>query len=166
MSNKVLKVGIIGPRTFALGGHDLCNPIRMDLRLAIRNFLNEQKKKFVILGITGLDVGTEQDFALSCIECEIDFTCYVSCSDFEIMPEGKALYDELYEKANSRIILSDGEYSPKKTISKNKRIIHDSDHIIYVSNPMRRFKCPMLSLIKELKKDILVIKPKVKLLDA
>jgi hypothetical protein len=167
---KVLKVGIIGPRTFGLGGHDIENPIRKILRDEIVAYLiSQQQLGQTVLGITGLDIGAEQDFAIACLTSNIDFTCYVSYTDhehvFETIPDVRGLYDKLYNSAISRIILSDGDYSPKKTLAKSRRVIHDADCVIYVKNPLKHQPCSLLQLAYELEKEIVFIEPKVNLID-
>ena len=162
MKNKIVKIGIIGPRCFSLGGHDVNNLNRVQLRKDIGCIImHEQKKGNTVLGLTGLDIGTEQDFASVCCERNIDYYHYIAYSNVDYIWDdieyAKRTYDALSERALSTIVLNDGDYSPKKINAKNKRIISDADILIYVSNPMLTDESNAIKIAKELKKDIRIL---------
>ena len=134
---KNLKIGVIGPRSFVLGGHDYQNSIRSDLREKFKSILMRYYSDNInILGVTGLGLGSEQDFALSCADIGIDYIGVLAFPDQEErwpdLPDVQKQYRELCDRANHTIVMNEGRYSPKKIIEKNIKIIEMCDVILYV----------------------------------
>lgn len=146
---KLIKVGIIGPRPYFLGGHDINNEIRQNLRQQISSILKKLSNEHgIIVGITGLSAGAEQDFALTCLENKIDYYVFLpyECNDKGKSPpnESMKLYSKLLDHSVDTVILYDGKYSPQKNIDKNLYIIDNSDYLIYVKS--KKFDFDKLSL--------------------
>lgn len=138
-SDKIFRIGVVGPRPFGLGGHDWNSTLRVDLRKVFVQTLKQyQQDDRAIVGITGLGLGTEQDFADACLEADIDYLCYLPFNDQEYrwinIPEVEAKYQWLLGKALQQVYVNEGNYSPKKIMIKNQRIIRDSDLVFVVYN--------------------------------
>jgi len=137
-TDSTVKIGIVGPRCYCLDGHDIHNDTRVALRLWMSNILNSLKTQFDVMGYTGLLLGSDQDFALSCIECDIKFTVvtpYESPEKYWIDTESNVkLYHSLLDQSYNNILLNKGKYSPKKIINKHKFIITHCDIIIFIQS--------------------------------
>lgn len=138
MENQILKVGIIGPKPFGVGGHD-CNYLRSKIKDSITKILLDCSKEYTVVGITGLGIGVEQDFAEICYKNNIDYTVYLPYNEQEkywcnLCPDLLKNYETLLEKALSVVELDRGKFSPKKIVTKRKKIANESDYIIYVKN--------------------------------
>lgn len=163
MPNKpqILKIGIIGPRPFGLGGHDTANPIRSNINTKIRDILAQKQKEYPLtVGKTGLNIGVEQDFAQICLDLQIDYDVYLPypsmTARWEQLPSIVKDYEFLLSKALNVTTLSEGQYSPKKVWIKNAHIIKESDFVIYVNNVLKK-KCELLDMLKSLKKEYVII---------
>lgn len=131
------KIGIIGPRSYMLGGHDYNNELRISLRSKFTNILNNlSNQKIPLLGFTGLGLGCEQDFAIACFERNIEYIGMLPFQKQEAawkdLPIVQKVYKELIDNSKHYIVLEDGGYSPKKILNKYKKIIEISDIIILV----------------------------------
>ncbi len=160
----VIKVGIIGPRAHTLGGHDFNNVIRDNLRDQIKALLQAELDKGITLhGFTGLGLGAEQDFALACLDLAVDYSCYLAhenMSDrWNDLPKGQVdIYNDLLEASINKVLIGDGNYSPKKILAKDKRIIKDTDLIIFVENPHRKGTNKLVTFCKKLSKRVIILK--------
>lgn len=164
MKTKVIKIGVIGPRSYNIGGHDNDNPVRENIRVEIRQLVkNHTKDDTALLGITSLALGAEQDFAKICCDANIDYMVYTPYEDQESkwssLPNAVEEYKLLYKNAISRISLGDGGYSPKKILLKNKKIVKDADIIIFVENPLKRVYSELITMAKLLGKGVYVVVP-------
>ena len=139
----ITKIGIIGPKPFVLNGHDIDNTLRKSVREKMKEIIKEvQDDNTVVVGYTGLDLGSQQDFALACIDMGIDYHCVSPFENLrqslfgisEILP----LYDELIDRALSVTYLSEGFYSPKKTFTYENYILKNCDIVIFVRNGIRK----------------------------
>lgn len=136
---KAIKIGIVGLRPYFVGGHDANNEVRQVIRRYMCNVIENLRSSRPILGLTGLCIGVEQDFAKLCHDLNIDYYAYLPYSDQEqrwkYLPlETLKEYQFLLKNAIDYEILSEGNYSPHKNILKTKKIIEQSDHIIWVKN--------------------------------
>lgn len=154
------KIGIIGPRTVMLDGHDFNNDMRISLRNKITHILqNLRRQNIKILGFTGLGLGAEQDFAIVCYENNIEYIgmlpFYKQENNWKNMPNVQKVYKELLESCNHSIVLEDGGYSPKKIFNKYKKIIEISDIIIVVESKQYNIPASIVEFLKE--KTIVII---------
>ena len=165
-SNKtVCKITIIGPRPYNLGGHDLDNDIRRNIYQKIQEIVQRYLKNnnIVLLGLTGLEMGCEQDFAEICLENKIDYIVYLTHENIEkrwgSYPQYLIdRYTRLLDHSMETHTISDGNYSPKKVMIKNKRLIKEADIILYISHPFKKNKiCSILNYCKELDKKVVLI---------
>ena len=155
----VVKLGIIGPRTFSLDGHDFDSEKRVYIRGWIENeILSWQKKGYTVMGLTGLGLGVEQDFAISCLETRTDYIAYLPFQDQEErwsnLPNIIPIYNELLKRAIETHVVCDGSYSPKKIITKNERIASLSNKVLIVSDV---YKSSIIDHIKAINTNIEVI---------
>lgn len=147
------KIGILGPKCFTLDGHDIHNPVRTSLRLKLSRILQEEKSKHHdLVGLTGLNIGTEQDFAIACKELSIPYISIIAFDKMESMWEdieiNKQIFKELKESSEYIISLNDPGYSPKKINHKNKQIIEMSNILIYVRTELFPVNKLLLDSIK------------------
>lgn len=165
MEKSIIKIGIIGPRSNSLGGHDKDNKTRTFVKKQICNIFSEYNKSGdkVILGITGLGLGVEQDFAEMCIEYKNDYVVYLPFEDQESLwidlpSDITDNYKFLLKHAFKTQILSEGSYSPKKIATKHSKVIRESDLIIIVNdNVIKNSYDTCLSICKKLNKTYVVI---------
>ena len=135
----IVKIGIIGPKPYLIGETDTVS--RDKIRTGIGQILSDLKKEYpTLLGLTGLDLGVEQDFAVACSYYDIDYYCYVAYAQiyegWNKLPESVTEnYLKLLNSSVGYTILSEGKFSPKKNFSKKLKIISQSDFIIYVPVP-------------------------------
>lgn len=161
--NNYFKIGVLGPRSFSLGGHDINNDCRKKLRNNISNIINRYKRDDVqILGVTGLGLGVEQDFALCCKANDINYIGILPFPDQEKrwvdLPGVIELYDMLDKSALNTITVGDGNYSPKKILYKDLKIIEASDIIICVVSNIYQLRQEIYDLIEKINKMIVLIK--------
>lgn len=147
------KIGIIGPKPVLIGGHDYNNPTRIIVRNKITNLIENLKKQEIkILGFTGLSLGVEQDFAISCYENNIEYIAILPFekqeSGWKEIPYVQKIYQELLERSNHSTLLEKGGYSPKKIINKYKKIIEISDMVICVETKDSRTPEQIQNLLK------------------
>jgi kynureninase len=142
IDKKLIKIGIIGPRSYSLGGHDPSGLIRLRLYNQIETIfrkLNNDDK--IIIGLTGLSLGVEQDFARLCKDNNVEYNVYLSHENQEKQWKDLPVhileqYDELVESSRCCINIADGNYSPKKHIQKQIKIMKDSDVLIVISGSL------------------------------
>jgi hypothetical protein len=80
----VFKVGIIGPRPFSYGDHDTNCGIRTFTKNVIKKILKKHQRNYgTVIGITGLGLGAEQDFAEACTELNIGYSGFLAYPNLE-----------------------------------------------------------------------------------
>lgn len=84
------------------------------------------------MGFTGLIMGSDQDFALACLQENIPYTTVLPYTHKENI--NTELYNQLLEQSNNIINLGKGNYAPKKVINKHKFIINQCDTIIFIES--------------------------------
>jgi len=136
--NPIIKVGIIGPKPFGLGGYDN-NTYRLKIKTSIQNLFKSLMKEYTVVGITGLGLGIEQDFVQLCIDNSIEYVVYLPYNEQEkywshLSPDVIKNYTYYLDQALNIIQLDDGKFSPKKILHKKKKILNESDYIICVSH--------------------------------
>ena len=139
MENPIIKIGILGPKPFGMMGHDSDNSYRMLIKGKIDKILQDFINEYTVVGMTGLNLGVEQDFAEVCISNNIEYITYLSYEDQEkywinLSNELTKVYQYYLDKSLNVISLDDGKFSPKKVLLKTKKIINESDCIIYVKH--------------------------------
>lgn len=139
MECKPVKVGIVGLRPYFIGGHDTDNDVRNTINSFIYAYLATLQEQQTIMGMTGLGLGVEQDFARICYDLNIDYYVYLPYHDQEqrwkyLPVDIVREYNFLLKHALHSEIISDGNYSPHKNLIKTKKIVENSDHIIWVQN--------------------------------
>lgn len=155
---KIINIGIIGPRPYSLGGHDWNNPIRLRLiSLYEEIILSYRTSKTKPVGLTGLSLGVEQDFARACINTKTNYICYLPYEEQEKNWFGtNNEYYDMLEHAEDTELLNRGLYSPRKMLTKQKFIINNSDILICVLNKFTNKK----EIVKHiLEKPVYVIQP-------
>lgn len=136
------KVGIIGPKPFSYGGHDCNGEFRKFTKNCIKKILKKHQYNYgKVIGITGLGIGAEQDFAEVCIEMKIGFSGYIPYPNMEStikkIPKAQEKYEMLREKSlGIKEISRSSHYSPKKNQKKNAEIIAECDAIIYIHDSL------------------------------
>lgn len=146
MASCVYKLGVINTKPVFIGGHDLNNPIRIKLRKQIKKIIDTLllDKDRAIIGITGLSLGLEQDFAISCVENNIDYIAYIVNENEEELWKDlpvsiREQYKNLYSKAHEIISIgSKNTYSPKENLLKMEKIIRDCDGIIILQTEYQK----------------------------
>jgi hypothetical protein len=159
--NKLFKITCLGGRPYSIGGHDLDNPIRYNINQQIEKILIDNLKRHeILLGLSGLNIGIEQDFANLCLKHKININVYLSCEQmckrWENLPHIQSQYDYLIKNALNVYTVNKSSYSPLKNYLKNLTLIRESDLIIYVKNPFKK-NCMLFSEIQKLNKDYIVI---------
>ncbi len=136
------KIGIIGAKPIGLGGHDIHNPIRAAVYQNIISILKQYHDQSII-GLTGLGLGVEQDFARACLDIGIEYNVYLPYDNQEdywdkldsVIQE----YHRLKDAALNVKQINVGGFSTKKILTKTQRIIHDADIIIIVKDEFCKF---------------------------
>jgi uncharacterized phage-like protein YoqJ len=142
--SKITKIGVVGPRPYFVGGHDPDNDTRKYIRESISTILEKLlNNKRIVIGLTGLNIGAEQDFAIACKKMDVDYHCYLPYEEQELrwkyLPNTAIeLYLSLLKTASYIEIVSEGKYSPKKNLTKLQKIIQESDELIYIRSPKIR----------------------------
>lgn len=132
-----LNIGIIAPRSVYCGGYDVENEKRVNIRSGIHAILFHYKNLgHKICGYTGLQHGSEEDFAELCLSHGIN---YVVVLGFEKQDEQYPVdtnYKKLVSSAHLVEKINKGKYSPKKQMQKKAAIVDASDILIYIVNPL------------------------------
>jgi len=142
----IIKVGIISPRTYSLGGHDVASKERVHMKEQIVRILKSLiRPEHILIGLTGLSIGVETDFAEICLEQKMDYITYLAFSDitsrWRKLPESYQIqYSNLLNKSLNNILLAEGLYSPRKIFRQQLRIAHDADVLILVNTPMKTYE--------------------------
>lgn len=158
------KVGIIGAKPFTLGSQDFEAPCRIDIRKALDTIFTEVigSQDIVVSGITGLNIGIEQDFALSCLENRINYIVYLPFADqkklwIDYPNTFQNKYEDLLDKADHVNTINKGDFSPRKILLQNKKLISDSDIIIYHTDIFDSFYNTNIELINKLEKEVIFL---------
>lgn len=161
--HKTIKIGILGPKPYpSLDGHDKSNPIRLSKINNIKRILSDiisKDQNNAYLGLTGLSLGIEQDFAHICIDLNIDYHVYLSHENItsqwgslpvEITKDYQYLLDHALEVKN----IGKTTYTPKKIINRKMKIYYDSDILIHVKSKFDKLIDNILEENKEYNKTI------------
>jgi uncharacterized phage-like protein YoqJ len=128
---------VTGHRPNKLGGYDPNNEIRTYTTAEMKRILLTTQQTYPeIVGISGMAIGIDQDFANLCVSLDIPFIAYVPFEGQECKwpPQGQKEYRELIEKAQEVKVISTGHYSPRKMQKRNEAMADDSDFAIAVWN--------------------------------
>ena len=150
-----MKVMVTGHRPIKIGGYDRDNPIRSRINEQVRNILRNVNEVIPVTGITGMAIGTDQDFALICKELEIPYFSYVPFEGQEsVWPAiAKDEYYDLLGSSEEVVYVNNGNYTPKKMQLRNEAMVNNSDLAIAVWNGDTRggtYNC--ISYLKKTKK--------------
>jgi uncharacterized phage-like protein YoqJ len=161
---KIYKIGILGSKPCGIGGHDCNNEIRAKIKEKIESILIDLKSQYpILLGLTSLSLGVEQDFARICLDNNISYNVilpYPNQNDFwhKLPLHVMDTYNDFFSKALNIKTLSDGSYSPKKHINRKKYIISESDMIIYVPNKLFKYQVDhIMAILKDSNKKFVTI---------
>jgi len=156
----VVKIGVIGPKPYSIGGHDSEDGLRLYLCDKIKKVLLQYKDTASVLGLTGLAIGIESDFASQCDKLDIDYNVYLPYEDmtsqWEKLPGITEEFNKLLKNALNVQVLSDGGFSPRKIWQKNNLIINQCHVLIYVRNNLR-IECSSLQLAQKLNKKVIIL---------
>ena len=138
-------IGIIGPRTFIAGGHDKACEFRVKLRYKITQIICNIKEPYQLVGLTGLGLGVEQDFAAACNNLDIPYSSYLPYENMErkwigLPSDIQNNFTTLLNNATGILYVSNGPYSPKKIEKKNQKVIDDSDLVIFINTPLSKYE--------------------------
>lgn len=146
--HKTIKIGILGPKPYpSLDGHDKSNPIRLSKINNIKRILSDiisKDQNNAYLGLTGLSLGIEQDFAHICIDLNIDYHVYLPYDNMQeswgnLPIEITKDYEYLLSHALEIKNIGKSTYTPKKAITKKLQIYYDADILIYVKSDIDKF---------------------------
>ena len=154
INKKVIKISVYGPKPYSMGGHNLSSE-SCPIRNAIQDIVDDlQDQDKILIGLTGLSLGLEQDFAYICLQNKIPYNVYLSHDTQErswadLPEELLKKYQDLLDEAENHTIINTGAFSPKKALNRQLRVMKDSDYIIYVSGflPIKNDK--LLALLCE-----------------
>jgi hypothetical protein len=155
--NKIVNIGIVGPKGYALGGYDFNDRRRKILNEYLSHIFQIESINKTVVGYCGLNSGSDYEFAKTCNENRIPYYIYLSNEN-----EQDSWISNIKERnlilnsANEVQYLYKGEYSPKKNMNRTKMIIENSDIVIYVKNKLKN-KCSILNYILNTKKTIYYI---------
>lgn len=147
----IRKLGIIAPRTFTTGGFDISDNVRIRIRKFSERIVTgilasglSQDPNFTLVGITGLGLGPEQDFADICRDHNVDYSGYLSFENqnerWNKLPvDITNKYFEYLEKAVGIHQTAEGQYSPRKTLRHNNKVVEDSDFVIIINTTIKQF---------------------------
>lgn len=139
----MLKIGVTGHRPDKLGGYDLRNPLRVELRAAFKERL------LCLIGahmletgdtdaevFTGMAQGWDQDCAIACVQAGVPFVAVVPFrSQAALWPEtAQRDYRAILAKAQRVIIVSECDPTHAEAVRllhlRNQRLVAESDVII------------------------------------
>ncbi len=126
----MIKVMVTGHRPNRIGGYDENNPVRQYTSKAMTDILIKLKTEFKnIEAITGMALGVDQDYCKICIKLNIPFIAYIPFVGQELKWPSLAQdqYRDLLSKAKKVIIVSKGNYSPRKMLIRDERMVKDCD---------------------------------------
>lgn len=113
---------VTGHRPDKCGGYNENNPLRTRIRSHMRTHLENLQPT---LGITGMALGSDQDFARCCIEIGLPFLAAVPFlfQESKWLPEAQKRYFELLDKAKEVVYVSLPGYTPQKMLARNHWMI-------------------------------------------
>lgn len=128
-------IGITGHRPQSIGGFK-ANPLQDRVKLAIHEFLKENKPELII---TGMALGVDTWAAQSAIELGIPFEAAIPFADqFNRWPEDSVKeYKRLLELAAKVTIVSPGGFSAEKMHIRNMYIVQKCNLLLAVYNGQR-----------------------------
>lgn len=128
------RVMVTGHRPNKIGGYNKENYFRSKIRNIMRAVLNELEDIVPIRCVTGMAIGSDQDFAEVCYELDIPYDAYVPFDGQEMnWPNpAKEDYYRLLDSADDVIKVNSGSYSPKKMKERNIAMVDSSDLMICV----------------------------------
>jgi hypothetical protein len=146
----IVKIGIIGVYPDLLGGYDKTR-LKEQHQNVYSRVLSLYNKRCI--GITGMTIGSELDFAETCYTNNVPFEAIqIQTSPSHKWPADKDKYEFLWHRAAKQTILSEGVFSPLKIMRKWEYVIRESDALIYVLNAKYRHKDLINSLYNSGKK--------------
>jgi uncharacterized phage-like protein YoqJ len=127
-------LGVTGHRPDKIGGYDDdANPLRSWVRGQIRRHLQTFRPLY---GISGMALGTDQDFAAACVELGIPFIAAVPFKGQELAwrshPTSRKRYRELIAKAYEVVIVSEGGYENFKMQVRNEWVVDHCNAMLCV----------------------------------
>lgn len=156
VSQTKIKIGVFGPKPFFSSGHDYNRNRERVITAIEKKIKNLQKENFQVIGLTGIDIGVEEDFMEFCMKNKVPYYCYCT---YELDPKmwtklpGKyEKMQELIEKSDRKVLVGTGKYSPKKTLEKIKKIVSEADIIFIATHQFCLKKSMIISVCEKQKK--------------
>lgn len=124
-------IGITGHRPNKLGGYEFFNPLRVKLRVRLEELLLQYRPSFAL---SGMALGTDQDFAYSCYRLGIPFVAVIPFEGQESRwpSETQSFYRNLLTHATQSIIVSPGGYAAWKMQTRNEWVVDHCDLLLGV----------------------------------
>jgi uncharacterized phage-like protein YoqJ len=133
MSKQTIRIAATGHRPNRLGGYCADNPVRLFIRKELKKILECYKERYDrVIGIHGLALGFDTDFANTCLELKIPYEAYAPFKDQDSkwFAQSQEEYRFLVNNADKFIIVSEGSYSPAKMHERNKVMVDKCDLLI------------------------------------
>lgn len=132
----ILKIMTTGHRPNKLLGYDENNPMQSYIKREFERILSEYQKDYDIIGISGMAQGVDWLFVKTCIKLNIPFDAYIPFLGQECKwPKlAQKEYHDLLKKARKIIVVSEGNYSPRKMQIRNEAMVDNCDIAIPVWN--------------------------------
>lgn len=156
MDKKIVKVSVLTGKPYFCGGFDtesadgrLCVVIR-----AIQNILEDfSKQDKIVIGLTGLALGIDQEFAQICLSKGLVYQVYLAYDgmdkNWKNLPDTTAKrYQDLLDRSENTIVMAEGAFSPKKILQQKIKIVRESDVIIRVDSKLPNKNQTIRSLLK------------------
>lgn len=166
----VVKIALFGPKPYFLDGHNAENKLRDSIRDQIRSILHRIRQECgedtVIVGVTGLNIGVEQDFASICRENNIEYMVLSAHEEEHArlpqIPGLSETYHDLLTHCLNHRILSPGSFTNRKQGVRNKQMVNMADIVIVVDYPKhsKYTNKTILELVAKAKKRLIQITPK------
>jgi hypothetical protein len=158
MSDKIVKFSVLCHRPYSLDGYDKTGIIYNRIIDCIDNILYDlEKDDKIIIGLTKLGLGIDQTFAKMCFKRNIAYYVYLpyKCQEslwINIPDFNLSDYQSAIENSSKCIQVYDGNYSPKKIIQTQAKIIKDSDYILHIHGfwPIQNEYAKLLSTDKKI----------------
>lgn len=170
-----VKVAATGHRPPKIGGYDEWNPIRMHIRKIMVKDLLELKAKFalegrMLVGISGMALGIDQDFARACCTAEVPFDAYIPFEGQHLAwpNASQKTYKNLLEKArfivNTEFRLPDPVEHNYEGVCylmdwRNKCMVDDSTKVLAFYDGSDGGTGNCVAYAKEIKRDMKIYDP-------
>lgn len=124
-------LAVTGHRPNKIGGYNLNSPLRTVVRQEMEQFLLEHKPE---LGISGMALGVDQDFAKLCIKHSIPFVAAIPFEGQESRwpKESQDEYNEILEHAKEIAFIAPKGYAAYKMQKRNRWMVDRSTDVLAI----------------------------------